>query len=537
FHINNGAEGMRLASNGHVGIGGGATVVAPAEKLGVAPDTDVSAEIGRAHVGAMGHGDWAGFSHVDVNGTGSYALLQGATGETRLNAPTGQNTLFTINNVESMRLASNGNVGIGTIAPTHELHVNNLARLGVAEIGTSPAFANYALFGHNTLDHTNGGNYALLQGSSGETHLNAATGQSVSLKINNAEFMRLASNGNVGIGTTTPTHLLHVDGLARFGVVETGTSPAFANYALFGHNTLDHTNGGNYALLQGPGGDTYLNARTGQFIGFRINNAESMRLAANGNLGIGTVAPTHKLHVESLARLGAVETGTWPVHSAFALFGNQALDHSNGGNYALLQQNSGATYLNASTGQSVYFRINNNDRMILNNAGNVGIGTTAPDASLSVNGTASKPGGGTWAVFSDARLKDNVSDYKEGLDLIKQVRTVNFTYGEGLEKIWGESDEIKGTVFQGVIAQELQEIAPDMVTAVNINGEEVLRVDPNKFTYALINAVQEQQAEIDALKAKNSKLEETVNEVSQLKAELNEIKALLQTKLQTNASK
>jgi len=33
--------------------------------------------------------------------------------------------------------------------------------------------------------------------------------------------------------------------------------------------------------------------------------------------------------------------------------------------------------------------------------GNVGIGTSAPTDKLSVNGTASKPGGGTWAVFSD----------------------------------------------------------------------------------------------------------------------------------------
>src|SRR5207249_1214499 len=38
--------------------------------------------------------------------------------------------------------------------------------------------------------------------------------------------------------------------------------------------------------------------------------------------------------------------------------------------------------------------------------GNVGIGTAAPTQLLSVNGTAGKPGGGTWDVFSDERLKD-----------------------------------------------------------------------------------------------------------------------------------
>jgi len=38
--------------------------------------------------------------------------------------------------------------------------------------------------------------------------------------------------------------------------------------------------------------------------------------------------------------------------------------------------------------------------------GRVGIGTNAPDQMLSVNGGASKSGGGSWSVFSDERLKN-----------------------------------------------------------------------------------------------------------------------------------
>jgi hypothetical protein len=66
--------------------------------LVVAKDTNTSAEIGRAHIGYIGHSDYAGFSHIDKNGTGTYALLQSAAGGTLLNAAPGQNIHFRINN-------------------------------------------------------------------------------------------------------------------------------------------------------------------------------------------------------------------------------------------------------------------------------------------------------------------------------------------------------------------------------------------------------------------------------------------------------
>jgi len=177
----------------------------------------------------------------------------------------------------------------------------------------------------------------------------------------------------------------------------------------------------------------------------------------------------------------------------------------------------------------------------------MGIKTNAPTADLSVNGVANKTGGGTWAVFSDKRLKENVSDYSEGLDLIMQVRPVNFTYNAKMRQIWGDNESVNGKVFQGVIAQELQEIAPDMVNEVQIHDavdkgdadrpetlsdvETYLEVDPNKFTYALINAVQEQQEVIEnqsekmtTLEAENQKLK---TEMEALTKRLERIEKLL----------
>ena len=167
------------------------------------------------------------------------------------------------------------------------------------------------------------------------------------------------------------------------------------------------------------------------------------------------------------------------------------------------------------------------DAMVILKSGNTGIATTAPTAQLSVNGTANKTGGGTWAVFSDKRLKENISEYSEGLELIRKVRPVSFSYNTKMTEIWGENEQTKGKVYQGVIAQELQQIAPDMVREVNVPqkdgapGESFLEVDPNKFTYALINAVQEQQEQIDAqqeqMQAQQEQLQELMVEIKALK--------------------
>ena len=141
-----------------------------------------------------------------------------------------------------------------------------------------------------------------------------------------------------------------------------------------------------------------------------------------------------------------------------------------------------------------------NEYMTILADGCTGIATSAPTVELSVNGIANKPGGGTWAIFSDARLKENVSDYSEGLELIMQVNPKNFSYNQSYTDAFGNAEGIRGQVYQGVIAQELQEIAPDMVSEVEADEQTYLQVDPNRFTYALINAVQQQQAEIEELR-------------------------------------
>mgnify|MGYP003650685837 CR=1 FL=1 len=110
---------LGIKQNGNVGIG----TNAPNEKLEIAPDTDVSAIIGRAVVGYT-FSDYASFTHYQVRGdTGAYALLQNDTGGTYLNAAASKPIYFRINNSDKMRLTSDGNLGIGTTSPDAKLEV------------------------------------------------------------------------------------------------------------------------------------------------------------------------------------------------------------------------------------------------------------------------------------------------------------------------------------------------------------------------------------------------------------------------------
>ena len=102
-------------------------------------DADETSYIGRSAIGFMGQSDHASFAHVDNNTTTNYALKQSAAGTTHLNAKSGQNVSFKINNAEKARLTSAGDffvdtdtlyvdagndrVGVNTASPEAKLHV------------------------------------------------------------------------------------------------------------------------------------------------------------------------------------------------------------------------------------------------------------------------------------------------------------------------------------------------------------------------------------------------------------------------------
>ncbi len=152
----------------------------------------------------------------------------------------------------------------------------------------------------------------------------------------------------------------------------------------------------------------------------------------------------------------------------------------------------------------------------------VGIRTDLPSFTLSVQGSAGKTGGGMWSTFSDARLKTRVENFTDGLEIIKQIRPVWFEYN-------GKADMPVGERYVGVIAQEIQEIAPYTVqplekTSKDGSTKEYLSYNGTAVTYMLINAVQEQQAQLDE---KDEQLEAQQQQIDDLEARLEKLEALL----------
>jgi len=125
---------------------GNSAWITPSQVLEVGTNTDVSAQIGRAHVGYMGFADHAGFAHLDNATTSNYSLLQSNAGDTFINSAASRHIYFRKGNatiggfnsssdfyVDTDTLyvdASQDKVGIGLTSPAEELDVRGGARVG-----------------------------------------------------------------------------------------------------------------------------------------------------------------------------------------------------------------------------------------------------------------------------------------------------------------------------------------------------------------------------------------------------------------------
>jgi len=144
------------------------------------------------------------------------------------------------------------------------------------------------------------------------------------------------------------------------------------------------------------------------------------------------------------------------------------------------------TFIAAPTGQ-ILFRVDKNayTAMFIGSSGAVGIGTTAPDNSLSVNGNADKTGGGSWGTFSDRRLKNLNGNFNTGLSQVLKIHPVRYRYKADNALGLRDTDE-----HIGVVAQEIQKVIPEAVTE---NSKGYLMVNNDPIIWTMLNAIKEQQ--------------------------------------------
>jgi hypothetical protein len=129
-----------------------------------------------------------------------------------------------------------------------------------------------------------------------------------------------------------------------------------------------------------------------------------------------------------------------------------------------------------------------NGRFVVKESGLVGIGTAAPDSLLSVNGSADKPGGGSWGTFSDRRLKTVGDGFNAGLSEILKLSPVHYRYKE--ENAMGIRDHDEHV---GFVAQDVQKVIPE---AVSENNKGYLLVNNDPILWAMLNAIKQQQGQI-----------------------------------------
>ncbi|MBC7937718.1 MAG: tail fiber domain-containing protein [Rhizobacter sp.] len=168
-----------------------------------------------------------------------------------------------------------------------------------------------------------------------------------------------------------------------------------------------------------------------------------------------------------------------------------------GGTDADLTDNSG--YLVVGNVNTTNLVMDNNEIMARSNGATTTLFLQNEGGALETGGAASKPGGGSWSATSDARLKQNIQRYEDGLQQLQKINPVYFNYNQ-------QSGYDTSKQFIGVLAQELKEVAPYMVGTFKKDNTEYLNVDNTAMTYMLINAVKEQQKEIEELKALVKKL-------------------------------
>ncbi|HOC91127.1 MAG TPA: tail fiber domain-containing protein [bacterium] len=414
--------------------------------------TEESVAMGRLHIlpgGNVGIGTTSPANKLDVEGS----MAVGATYSGTSAAP-------------ANGLIVEGNVGVGTDAPDEKLHVQSGAttRIHVESTTASPA---------SLWLETPASSYMWWARS-------ASDGISLKNQNTSAQLMTIDNVGNVGIGTQTPAHKLHVDNIdasgngAYFTTSNTGNNTGQTVYALnagggssragrFENNNAANTACSLWANNTGGG-----EALCGE-INNAANSSTAIKIATNGDGMAATFSLTKVDNANNAVRVTHAGVGSGDSAGIRVTTTNTA--------HGIDSRTTG------TAGRPGKFIIenaaNNNDVLFISTVGTGRLIDTNKGAYLSNTGI--------WTDGSSRKYKKDITpltqdEDRKMLDVVKGIEVVRYRYKD-------ESPDRKMTI--GVIAEN----APDEMTDETKEG-----VQPVKALGMLIAAMQAQQELIEELR-------------------------------------
>ena len=358
--------------------------------------------------------------------------------------------------VTVMSVGYGGNVGIGTTSPSSKLQVKGDICVNSESVSTATEEVDKIVFKKS---HPNGvsGYYELGEirsktygGYSGG--LNFYTGRATTPGSYASTFAMAIDNfGNVGIGTDSPSSILHID--------DTSASVTKLTIGHSGEVPIISAGGSNTDLqIQAVGAGGYINFNTGSAstLRMRITADAKVQMTADvtmsGSVGIGETTLQRKFNLYD-------GTDTWTrvqcgASTADWIHGIAGSDHT----YKWYNQSS-----NGGVGYKMALATS---------------GTLTVSADLVAYGSP-----------SDKRLKENIKPIQSALDKVSKLQGVTFDWKE--KGITNLKEDI------GFIAQDVRKVIPELVRE---NEDGMLSMRHQGIAPILLEAIKELKAEIEELK-------------------------------------
>ena len=367
--------------------------------------------------------------------------------------PAADTIAFAEGGVEAARFDSTGNLGIGTTSPTTRLTVSSTTGGKNFEV-ISTSTASYSYNTNSTASSVFG------QDSTGTLIADLGT-KPIYFYTNSAERARIDLSGNLGIGTSSPTTKLEVNGNV-LKIYDQSTSNA--NLVVRNSTT---GNAAGFNLQQDGVNSLFYNSSNG-YMAFATNATERARIDSSGNLLVGMTSSSRKLSAEGS------NAGTCFLHNTRNVSGDSTLIMQLGGSNT---NNTSSYYMFCDTdGIGV--------RMVVYGNGNV----------QNVNNS--------YGAYSDVKLKENIVDATPKLANLMQVKVRNYNLiGEEQKQIGVVAQELE-TIFPGMVEE-----SPDRDREGNDLGTTTKSVKYSVFVPMLIKGLQEQQAQITTLTQRITALE------------------------------